>query len=263
MRRATCKGFSLVELMVVLAALAGVALLVTKLGKSSANLQSEAAVTRDYGDLVRESHFLLTNSKSCKVSLAGTRFNSNDLTKPISNIELWTSDAKGTRRDKKRFAKSEKNGVLQIDDISLEISKDFSTPLPNGTDSIQGTTAVVKISLVKPKVNSSNPNLVANIEHSVNLTFSTNPTTKTSTIIDCEDISLNAKENAKVWCGTVQNPCGPEQIKAVAIGKFENGKFTGVFEPSEPIGDIKFCHGAINQAATLTPCGSNFIEIAK
>jgi prepilin-type N-terminal cleavage/methylation domain-containing protein len=126
------KGFTLVELMVVLAALGGVALLVTKLGKDSMNIQNESIISNDYNDLVRESHFLLSNLKACKVSLAGTHFQASAITKPVKNLELWTSDLKGTARVKKRFAKGEKFGSLQIEEVSLQL--DPEGPSQNTSD---------------------------------------------------------------------------------------------------------------------------------
>lgn len=264
MKKQLNKGFSLVEIMVVLAALGGIALLVTKLGKSSMSMQSEAAITRDYNDLVRESHFLITNSKACKVSLAGTTFSISDSSRPVS-IELWTSDTMGRARDKKRYAKADKSGSLTIDDITLQVAKETVGTQTEGVTAPQGATASIKISLIKPKTaTAATANFTSNIEHSINITYSVNQTTGLGTIIDCEDISLSTKETAKVWCGTVQNPCGSEIIQAVAIGKYENGSFTGVFQATQPPApEIKICNGAINQPATLAPCASNFIATQK
>ncbi|MDD4975025.1 MAG: prepilin-type N-terminal cleavage/methylation domain-containing protein [Bacteriovorax sp.] len=242
------RGFTLVELMVVMAALGGVALLVTKLGKDSLNIQNEAIISNDYNDLVRETHFFLSNLKACKVSLAGTHFQASASASPIKNLELWSSDSKGATRLKKRFAKGEKFGSLQIEDVSLQI--DPEPPTQNASD-IKKTTAVVKISLVRLKT--KNP--LVDIEHSINLNYSTNQAEDKSTIIDCDSIS-DSKETAKVWCGMIQNPCGNEIIQAVAIGKYENGKFTGIFQPSTMM-DGKICTGALNHPATFTPCTSS------
>ncbi|MBC7540363.1 MAG: prepilin-type N-terminal cleavage/methylation domain-containing protein [Bacteriovorax sp.] len=242
------KGFTLVELMVVLALLGGVALLVTKLGKDSMNIQNETIVANEYNDLVRETHFLISNIKSCKVSLAGTRFQTSTSSQPIKNLELWSVDSKGLARLKKRFAKDEKFGNLQIENVSLQI--DPIIPSQNVND-IQNTAAVLKISLVKTKFKSTLPD----IEQSININFSTNRSEDKSTIIDC-DSSYDSKERATVWCGTIQNPCGSEMIQAVAIGKYENGKFTGIFQPSV-MTDGKICTGALNHPATFTACASN------
>lgn len=241
-------AFSLVEMMVVLAALAGVALLVTKLGKNTKNIQTESMESNDYNDLVRESHFIISNLKSCKVSLAGTSFQSSAISRPIANIELWTADSKGKTRVKKKLAKGEKFGSLLIEDIILEI--DPEVPSPNSGD-IKNTTGILKVIIAKPKSRTT----LADIEHSIKLNYSVNPSNEKNTIIDCED-EHESKEKATVWCGEIQNPCGPEVIQAVAVGKFENGKFTGIFQP-KVIMEGKICTAALNQPASLIACAGS------
>ena len=244
------KGFSLVELMVVLAALGGVALLVTKLGRDSMSLQSEAAYTRDYNDLIRESHFLISNPKSCKASLAGTLFSPKDPSRTIRKIELWTN-GKNDSRDKKKFSSRSKIGILEIEEITLTLSDDLQTP--TNPEAVLSTTAVLKISLVKPKSEKENTPL-QDIEQSINVSYTNDPVTGKNKIISCENSSaMDAKDATKVWCGTVMNPCGSEMVNAVAVGKYENGRFTGVFEPTG-LSDTKICKGATNQPATLTAC---------
>lgn len=240
------KGFSLVELMIVLAALGGIALLVTKLGKDSMSIKSESLIANDYNDLVRESHFVLSNLKYCKVSLGGTSFQSSDRSKPITNLELWTSDSLGANRIKKKFAKGMTFGAIQIEDVSLMLEPEGRN---QNTEEIQATSAVVKISLAKQKIK----NNLIDIEQSINLTYSKGQDGK-MTIIDC-NANYDSKESAKVWCGIIQNPCGSENIQVVAIGKYEDGKFTGIFQPNNIV-DGKICKAAINRPATLSSCSS-------
>lgn len=241
-------AFSLVEMMVVLAALAGVALLVTKLGKNTKNIQTESMESNDYNDLVRESHFLISNLKSCKVSLAGTSFQTSAISKPISNIELWTSDSKGKTRVKKKLAKGEKFGSLLIEDVILEIDPEVTA---SNSGDLKNTTGVLRVILTKPKSKTT----LADIEHSIKLNYSTNTSNDKNTIIDC-DGEHESKEKATVWCGEIQNPCGPEMIQAVAVGKFENGKFTGIFQPNTVM-EGKICTAAQNHPATFTACAGS------
>ena len=244
------KGFSLVELMVVMAALGGVALLVTKLGRESMSLQSEAAFTRDYNDLVRESRFLISNPKSCEASLAGTLFNPKDPTRTVKRIELWTH-GKNESREKKKFSIHSKIGILEIEDITLTFSDDLQTP--TSADTVLNTTAVLKISLIKSKVE-KDTNPPQDIEQSINISYTGDPDSGKNKIVSCENAGEPvAKEMVKIWCGSVQNPCGSEMVQAVAVGKYENGKFTGVFEPAG-LTDAKICKAAINQPATLSAC---------
>ncbi|MFA6237938.1 MAG: hypothetical protein WC635_11460 [Bacteriovorax sp.] len=241
------KGFSLVEIMVILGALGGIALLVTKLGKNTMNIKNETMISNDYNDMVREAHFLLANSKSCKVSLAGTTFRTSEATTPLKNLEFWTSDSKGQKRVKKKLAKDEKFASIQIEDVTLQLDPITSTD----GGKIQNTTGLVKISLVKSK----NKTPLADIEHSINLNISTNKEDGKSTIVDCEE-DFSAQEKTKVWCGIVQNPCGSETFQAVAVGRYEDGKFTGILQPTTVV-EGKICSGAVNFTATLTPCGMN------
>ncbi len=231
--------------MVVLAALAGVALLVTKLGKSSMEIKNESIVSNDYNDLVRESHFLISNLKACKVSLAGTLFVPSLKPESIPNLELWTADSKGLNRVKKKFFRSEKFNSLQIEDVSLII--DPTSPIVSSVD-IQHSTGTLKISLMKTK--SKNP--PNDIEQTIDLNYMVNPTTRKAEIIDCES-SIDSKENALVWCGTIQNPCGTESIQVVGIGKYVEGKFTGIFQPTTMI-DAKICNAAVNHPASFSKC---------
>ena len=244
------KGFSLVELMVVMAALGGVALLVTKLGRESMSLQTEAAYTRDYNDLIRESRFLISNPKSCKASLAGVLFNPKDPSRILKRVELWTH-GKNESREKKKFSTHTKIGILEIDDITLTLSDDLQTPAT--ADAILNTTGVLKISLSKSKGDKeSNP--PQDIEQSINISYSLDPASGKNKILSCENTSeAESKDAVKIWCGTVLNPCGSDMVQAVAVGKYENGKFTGVFEPAG-LTESKICKAATNQPATLSAC---------
>lgn len=239
------KGFSLVEIMVVLAALAGVALLVTKLGKNSMSIQNESITNNDYNDLVRESHFLISNLKSCKVSLNGVTFPTSALTKPITQLELWTSDSRGLNKVKKKIAKGEKFGTLLIEDVQLAIDP---VGAEQNNNPFKSTTGVLKIILAKTKT--KNPLL--DIDHSINLNFSSHQTEDKSTLVDCEE-EHESKEKASVWCGRIQNPCGPEIVSVVAIGKYIDGKFTGIFQAAA-LSDFKLCTSAVNHPAEFTVC---------
>lgn len=241
------KGFSLVELMVILAALGGIALLVTKLGRNSVSIQNEAIVANDYNDLNREAHFLIENPKSCKVSLEGTVFQLNSNPIIIKKLELWSADSRGLRRKKKKYSSSEKVGSLTIEDISLALDKEANTKIESD---IQSTTGTLKISLAKMK--SKFP--LSDIEQSINISFKTDINTGTSTIINCENIS-DKKGLPQVWCGEIQNPCGAERLQVVAVGNYEEGKFTGVLE-SSVLTDVKYCHSAVKFPANFRPCGN-------
>ena len=242
------KGFSLVEIMLVLAALGGIALLVTKLGKSTMEIQNNSLVMNDYNDLVRDTHFLLADSKSCKVSLQNLQFKVNEKNHLIDNVELWKADSKGVSKIKKIVSKSEKFKSLTIENVNLVID-DFSVSQKDTTDVI-GTTSTLK---VKVAMNSGRVSL-SEIEHNLNISFKIDPNTSVATILNCDQVASNeASTSAKVWCGTLVNPCGNEIINAVGIGQFKSGLFTGNFQ-SLSVVDFKICTAAKNHPANFKTC---------
>lgn len=240
------KGYSLVEIMVVLAALAGVALLVTRIGQNSQNIQNESIVMNDYNELVREAHFLMGNPQSCKVSMEGVSFSTQDYSKEISGIELWAADSRGMARKKKLVSKSEKFKGLTVENISLKIDEPGISQFPDGA--LIRTTASLKIVLGKEKVK----NKISDIEHNFNINFIYNAAKKEGVIADC-GINPADDRQASVWCGSLVNPCGSEQAEVVGIGRYQNGKFTGIFQTAKETTE-KFCLAARNHDASLRRC---------
>jgi prepilin-type N-terminal cleavage/methylation domain-containing protein len=238
------KGFSLVEIMVVLAALAGVALLVTKLGQNSQVIQNESLVTNDYNDLVRETHYLMDNLKSCKISLQEITFSSDNLS--LDNIELWTADSKGVNRNVKKISKKEKYKNLLIENVSIKIDEADDQNISDKL--IKQTTATLKVAVTKGKTKIQTPD----IEHSFSMNYSFDPLKKEGKIIDCDP--LGARQNqVRIWCGEIVNPCGSETLEVVAIGKFSDGKFTGTFQPVSNLLD-KICLAAKDHPAKFSEC---------
>lgn len=245
-------GFSLVELMMIMAALGGVALLVSKLAKNSMNVQSDAMSSTEYFDLIRESQFIISDLNSCKVSLANTTFKGSTIEKAINGIELWTADTSGEKRAEKKFSQNQKIGKLEVKNITLSIPGHLSKEdFPEGTHS---TNALLKISVSKTNSNNEATPL-KDIQQSVYITFSTD-SSGTSTIVNCEKLDSESKEIAKVWCGTLQNPCGIEIISVVAIGKYEKEKFTGIFYPTDANYTARVCPGVVAYQANLKPCNA-------
>lgn len=240
------KGYSLVEIMVVLAALAGVALLVTKIGQNSQNIQNESIVMNDYNELVRDTHFLMGNAQSCKVSLEGVTFKTVDYKSEIPNIELWTADSKGLSKKKKLVSKGEKFKTLTIENVTLKIDEPSVMNLPDGA--LVNTTAGLKITMGKERPKYK----LGDIEHNFNINFIYNAAKGEGVIVDCGSSSAEDRQFS-VWCGNLTNPCGTESAEVVAIGKYKNGKFTGIFQLVKE-GSEKFCLAARNHDASLRRC---------
>ncbi len=241
------KGFSLVEIMLVLAALGGIALLVTKLGKSTMEIQNGSLIMNDYNDLVRETHFLLADQKSCQVSLANHEFNPNDKNSFVKDIELWKSDSRGINKVKKVLSKTEKFKSLNIEDVSLVIDEVALDPTKD--KETLSTTGTLKVKVAT----TTGRTPLADIEHNLNLSFKIDPSTKVATILNCEAPSRSEEKNVKIWCGTIVNPCGTETINAVGIGQYKAGLFTGVFQSIVAV-DFKICNAAKNHPANFSLC---------
>lgn len=241
------KGFSLVEIMLVLAALGGVALLVTKLGKNTMEIQTGSFVMNDYNDLVRDAHFLMADPKSCKVSLGGVTFPPSGTIGTVENVEIWKSDSKGINKIKKVIAQSEKFKKLTIERISLSVDTTFGKI--SSVKEIHSTTGTLKIKAV-----SQNSKIVfEEIEHNLNLNVNIDLISNKGTIVNCDDPISDEKSLGRVWCGLIVNPCGAETLEVVGVGHYKNGLFTGIFQPKNNI-DYKLCTSARNHPATFSSC---------
>lgn len=232
------KGFSLVELMVILAALGGVALVVTRLGKNSMNIQGESQQAAEYADLSRDFHFQLADVESCKQTLQNKTFVA---AKPaaISGLEISHPTKKIT---------AGKTGKLAVGAISLtmtNLSEELSKP---GTHGVKGEIKISGIASTSAPIKN-----FPDLRHSVALTVNTDDA-GTSTIVSCERFDEEAKEQARVWCGTVTANCLSDGVRVMAIGKYHDGKFSGAIHPLESGSTIN-CPGLINQDAKLSACG--------
>lgn len=247
MKKMIKNGFSMVELMVILAALGGVALIVTRLGKNSMDIQNETQSAADYADLVRSVHFLLGDSDSCKATLSGKKISSNDLGKEIPGLDLYFAEAgqTGSQQDKQKKIIQGNNGKLTIDKISLTVS---AYP---GHKNIAGTKALIKLSGIK----SSKPvKTFEEIRHPLFITLKKDPASDEMFIVNCERFDSDSLERARVWCGTVNTPCLSGQ-RVMALGKFAEGKFTGVVHALESNSSFN-CPALIEQSAQLAECGN-------
>lgn len=243
-------GFSLVELMVVLAALGGVALIVTKLGKDSLEIQNESSMTNDYNDLVREAHFLLNNKHNCQVSFSGLKFKPEKKATLIKEVILKSRAEVENVKSVKIISSKVKYKNLNIDSIYLKINpKSEEVGSNNG---LHQATAILVIQLAKSAIKIETPM----IEHELNLTYKISDDGLQAEIVDCLG-NFDQKYSAKIWCGTIKNPCGSEMIEVVAIGRFKDKKFTGTFQPTATpieLNEMKICHAGKEIDADLKLC---------
>ncbi len=242
-------AYSLVELMVVLAALAGVALIVTKLGKDSIEIQNESMITNDYNDLVREAHFLIGNERHCKVNFNGLTFELSPKVVKEKMAKLHLANPEKDVIGQLKFESGKKYKNLVLDEMFISIY-----PNINETYRAQGeyqTTAIVSIVPKKSTIQVETPV----IEHSIYLNYKVSDDLKKAVILNCQS-GVDQKVIAKVWCGTLKNPCGQSDLDIVGIGTYAKGLFSGTFEVTEQsiMTSEKICKSAVQYAADLKPC---------
>lgn len=116
------KGFSLVEVMVVLGILGGLAVVFMQFNKNISTSQSRIFSYQDLNDLNNLLNFSLTNANECKTSVEGATFKGSTIKTTPVQFEIWNSDQSGARTSKKLSATDAglKNfGKIEITDISF------------------------------------------------------------------------------------------------------------------------------------------------
>ena len=175
------RGFSMVELLIVIAGIAGVSLVVMQLGENSSRIQGDTVSTVDYTQLHNELTYMLANPKNCKASLANTTFNGATIkANPVTGLEFWTADQDGNR-SRKRFYEKHKYGKLGIDRISLTMP-DYTatTNWPEGNKQV----FYGEIRIAGQKINSGTMKPFKEIVQPIKVIFDTNAS-GLSTIKEC------------------------------------------------------------------------------
>ncbi len=232
--------------MVILAALGGVALIVTKLGKNSMNIQGEAQESSEYADLAREAHFLISDPDSCRATLQGKKIKLGQ-SPIINNLEIWSAGASANEKGVKKISPGKLN-KLEIGSISLTFTGMTKEIVRPGTHTAKGEFKVTGIKSIGAPEKS-----FSDLKHSLHLTVVTDAFGETS-IINCERYEQGSTEQARVWCGSVSNGCVPTGVNIMGIGKYIDGKFSGVVHALDSV-TILNCPAFIDQPATLNVCG--------
>jgi prepilin-type N-terminal cleavage/methylation domain-containing protein len=140
------KGFTLVEVIIAVAILGGIALGVMSLMKNMYKGQSDLTGSADLLDLRREITYIFEDNVNCGVSLKGTVFRGDSINMtPIENLEIWNADEAGNKLSKK-FFQNQNYGKLTIDKISFFIPShttnvnwpEANGQTANGTITIEG-----------------------------------------------------------------------------------------------------------------------------
>jgi prepilin-type N-terminal cleavage/methylation domain-containing protein len=132
------KGFSLVELMIAVGAMAGIALVVMQISKNSASTQVVAFNTSDFISLKAKIETMMLNDFDCKASLKDITFKATQLKSTPLNVELWNGDQVGARKSKfisGTDSNFKKFGKIAISSVQI-LMPDFSgaSDFPAGID---------------------------------------------------------------------------------------------------------------------------------
>lgn len=171
--KVTKSGFSLVEMMLAVGALAGVALVVMQLSKNTASTQVDATNTADYMQMRAQVDSMFTNDYDCTASLKGVTFKGSTIKLTPILVEIWHGDQDANRS--RKFLSSadpvyKKIGKLTINSISLTMP-DYTAPgnFPAGNDEVfKG-----EIQIIGEKIKLAKTSAFANITKMINITFDT------------------------------------------------------------------------------------------
>jgi hypothetical protein len=196
-------GFSLVELMMITGAIAGIALVIMQLSKNSANTQSDAFSMADYISLRAEVDNSFSNDFDCTASLKDITFRGSEIkTKPIE-IDLWHGD-QNQKRNRKFLSASDpsvnKYGKLVISTLNLSMP-DFTAKgdFPQGN----GVTFKAEINIEGEKSKSGKLKEFIPIKKTVNITFDTDASGD-SKIVSC---SVSSARIGFTECGLIIKSC--------------------------------------------------------
>ena len=177
------KGFSLVEMLVVLGALGAMAVVVMQLSKNSSSMQSEVVASSEFNDLKSEVDIILNGESDCTASFKGLTFKANAINAKPLEVELWNGD-QNNQRTRKKFSSTDqeanKSGKTVLESIQLRMP-DYTSEanFPSGKSTFK---AEVLVKLQKPA--SAKAKIFSDIKKSVYLTFNTE-IDGTSTIESC------------------------------------------------------------------------------
>jgi type II secretory pathway pseudopilin PulG len=147
-------GFSLVEMMLAVGAMAGVSLVVMQLSKTTAQTQVDAQSTAEMMQLTSQLSSMFSNDYDCAASFKDVTFNGASIKANPIDVELWYGDQTGVRSRKflsGTDAAFKKFGKIAISSVQLSMP-DYTAlgNFPTGND--ESFKAEVKISGDKTKM---------------------------------------------------------------------------------------------------------------
>jgi prepilin-type N-terminal cleavage/methylation domain-containing protein len=195
------RGFSLVEIIVVMGMLGVASLGVMQLTKTITKGQGEAIGTADLVDMRKEMAMYLADSKDCSASLNGVTFQGATIKlAPVAGLEIWSADNTGARGTK-HFFENQKFGKVKIQEISLKMPDyNSGTNWPTGIDQFfKG-----ELTLKSDKQNMGTLKTNLDQVYQINLKFNTDAG-GTSTIQSCSSVS-SIKQTREGFCTPALTP---------------------------------------------------------
>lgn len=226
-------GLTLVELMMVAGALAGVALIVMQLNKEMLKTQNDATSNYDYIQLQSEVNFIISDANSCSASLSGVTFNGASIrSTPVNGIELWTANQTGGRSRKKIYT-GQTYGKTTTSSLSLSMP-DYTA----GVNFPQGTNQSFKaeLQITGSKVSMGKSKSFSTITQPLHVVFDTNAS-GVSTIKSC---TVNTGYVAPTY--TENSACDASQTN-IAV---------------DSSGKLLTCQGGVWKSATGSSGGTKF-----
>lgn len=151
------RGFSLIELMLIIGAIAGIALVVMQISKNSARTQADAFSLSDYFTLKSEVDNFFSNDFDCTASLKDLTFKGSTIKDTPLEVELFHGDqlqAKTRKFLSSTDATTKRYGKLDISSVNLSMP-DYSgnANFPQGNN--ESFKAEIKIEGEKNKMGKS------------------------------------------------------------------------------------------------------------
>lgn len=241
------RGFSLVELMIAVGGMAGVALVVMQLSKNTAQTQVNAFNTADYFDLRTQVESMLINDFDCQASFKGLVFKASILKTTPMDVEIWHGDQNGARTTKflsGTDAAFKKYGKIGISTVQI-LMPDYTgtSNFPQGNDEV----FKMNLTITGDKVSMGKASGFTPITKQINIVFDTD-SSGNSTIKSC---------NASVAGGTANFNTPPEMTgtnycilaKTCPSGWVDNGT-AGII--------ANYGDNAFNKCSSLFSGGSDY-----
>jgi len=250
-------GFSLLEMIMITGAIAGIAMIVMQLTKNTATTQGDAFSIADYISLRSEVDNLFNNGYDCTASFKDLDFKGSTIGKEPIEVELWHGDQDNKKL--RKFLSSADNkfnkyGKLNIASISMTMPDYSKTEdFPQGTDEV--FKAEISVELEKNKTTKSKT--YSAIKRSITIVFDTDGSGK-SVIKSCMGMaSMRATMDTPPTMGTAKycilaNACPTGWIDNGKVGILANAtdgslsKCGNIFEAGADFnGTYGWCHPRI------------------